>query len=115
MFVTPWVVAKSRNSLLRCEVRVPASLGDAVSWATDRLCRAAVQQNDYGWERSCAGMAAPEWVCVGNEFNAALPFRARGSVCNEKLYELLALFDALRAGMEREREVARRLLEEAFA
>ena len=33
---------------------------------------------------------------------------------NEKLYAMLALFDALRAGMAREREAAKRLLEAYF-
>jgi len=34
---------------------------------------------------------------------------------NDKLYTMLALFDALRAGMAREREAAKRLLEAYFA
>jgi len=38
-----------------------------------------------------------------------LPLAARD---DEKFYELLALFDALRAGQARERELANKLLEE---
>ena len=38
-----------------------------------------------------------------------LPLAARA---DNKLYELLALFDALRAGQAREREFAKKLLEE---
>ncbi|MCZ7655319.1 MAG: hypothetical protein M5R42_15165 [Rhodocyclaceae bacterium] len=81
----------------------------------DRLCRAALNKLIVASSDPVPVWPSAKGTARGVGLAPLYPSVPEAALRNEKLYALLALFDALRSGQARERNAARDLLEDFFS